>query len=282
MNWHLEPDDLRRYAASTLGVAQAASVEAHLLACGDCRAQVTAVADPAAVASMARVKQAVDARIDAPATSPVERVLRRLGVGRIDARIVAVTFSLLGSWLGASVVALAFAAVASATGPERAGFATFLVLAPLVPLAGVALAFGPRVDPTHELAVAAPVPSSRIVLLRALVVTVSAVAATAVLSLVLPGWSALAFAWLLPALALTGASLALGTVMHPGRAAVALGVVWLAGAGTGLVGAPRSTVESFVQGFAAFRPAGQLLAAVVAAASLATVTARHAAFETSR
>jgi hypothetical protein len=282
VNWHLEPDELRRYAASTLGTARAASVEAHLVACGECRARIATVVDPAAMASVARVKEAIDARIDAPAVGAVERVLSRLGVGRVDARIVAVTFTLLGSWLGASVVALAFVAVASATGPERAGYATFLVLAPLVPLAGVALTFGPRVDPTHELAVAAPVPSSRIVLLRALVVTFSAVAATAALSLVLPGWSALAFAWLLPALALTGASLALGTVLHPDRAAVALGVVWLAGAGAGLVGAPRTTVASFVQGFAAFRPAGQLLAALVAVASLALVTARHAAFETSR
>lgn len=282
MNWHLEPDDLRRYASSTLGGARAASVEAHLVACGECRAQIATVVDPAAMATVARVKQAIDARIDTPAVSPLERVLTRVGVGRVDARIVAVTFSLLGSWLGASVVALAFVAAASAAGPERAAFAAFLVLAPLVPLAGVALAFGPRVDPTHELAVAAPVPSSRIVLLRALVVTVTAVVATAAVSLVLPGWSALAFAWLLPALALTGASLAVGTLLHPGRAAVALGVVWLAGAGIGLVGAPRTSAESFVQGFAAFRPAGQLLAAAVAVLSVATVTMRHAAFETSR
>jgi hypothetical protein len=279
MNWHLEPAVVHRYAAGQLGASQAASVDAHMTACGACRALAAGVADGDV---LDRVKAGIDARIDMPPITAVERVARRLGVGTIDARIVAVTFTLLGSWLGASVLALSFAVVASAAGSERGGFAAFLVLAPLVPVAGVALAFGPRVDPAYEMAAAAPVPSTRIVLLRSLVVIGSALPAIALLSLALPGWSALAFAWLLPSLGLTAAALALGTVVAPARAAVGLGALWLVGAGVGLAGAPRSSVETFVEGFAAFRPAGQALFAVVAVLSVVMLSARHTAYEVAR
>ena len=113
---------------------------------------------------------------------------------------MSVSLSLAGSWLAASAVALAFAALATAAGSERAGFAAFLVIAPLVPMAGVALAFGPGLDPTYQITVAAPVSTARIVMLRSLAVVGAALPVIVALSVALPGWSALAFAWLLPAL----------------------------------------------------------------------------------
>ena len=46
------------------------------------------------------------------------------------------------------------------------GIGLFLALAPVLPVAGVAVAFGPRTDPLHEVAVAAPYSSFRLLLLR--------------------------------------------------------------------------------------------------------------------
>jgi hypothetical protein len=281
--WHVDATLLRRYRSDQLTDAQAASVEMHVTACPSCRAVVATegAADPATQAVAARVKLAIDERLDARRISWAESALRRLGVNDRDAGLVTATLSLHGSWLAACALVLGFAIVAAFTGPEKAGLAAFLVAAPLVPLAGVAVAFGPRVDPTYEIAMAASVPAARIILLRALAVTAPAVPVMLALSFLLPG-GLLAFAWLLPAVGLATASLALGTIVPLHRAAIGLAAAWAIGAAAGFAGAPRTTAEAFVQGFAAFRPSGQLLSAAVAAASLVLVAMRRAAFETGR
>jgi hypothetical protein len=281
--WHVDATLLRRYRSDQLTDAQAASVEMHVTACPSCRALIATegAAGPAAHAVAARVKRAIDERLDARRISWAESALRRLGVNDRDAGLVTATLSLHGSWLAACALVLAFAIVAAFTGPEKAGLAAFLVAAPLVPLAGVAVAFGPRVDPTYEIAMAASVPAARIILLRALAVTAPAVPVMLALSFLLPG-GLLAFAWLLPAVGLASASLALGTIVPLHRAAIGLAAAWAIGAAAGFGGAPRTTAEAFVQGFAAFRPSGQLLSAAVAAASLVLAAMRRAAFETGR
>jgi hypothetical protein len=279
MSWHLDPASVRRYRDGELAAGQFASIDTHLATCADCRAVVAADAD---IVALARVKVGIDARLDTPRVSLVERVLRAVGVAPVAARIMSVSLSLTASWLAASTVVLAFAALAASNGSGRAGFGAFLVAAPLVPMAGVALAFGPGLDPAHQITVAAPMPTARIILLRSLAVVAAAVPMILLVSIALPGWSTLAVAWLLPAFALGGASLALGTVVPVGRAAVALASVWLVGAAIGLSDAPRTSVEAFVHGFVAFRPAGQLLSLLVAAASVAVVSARRTAFETVR
>ena len=279
MSWHLDPASVRRYRDGELAAGQFASIDTHLATCADCRAVVAADAD---IVALARVKVGIDARLDTPRVSLVERLLRAVGVAPVAARIMSVSLSLTASWLAASTVVLAFAALAAANGSGRAGFGAFLVAAPLVPMAGVALAFGPGLDPAHQITVAAPMPTARIILLRSLAVVGAAVPMILLVSIALPGWSTLAVAWLLPALALGGASLALGTVVPVGRAAAGLGLVWLVGAAIGLSDAPRTSAEAFVHGFVAFRPAGQVLSLLVAAASVAVVSARRTAFETVR
>jgi hypothetical protein len=114
-----------------------------------------------------------------------------------------------------------------------------------------------------------------------LAVTAPAIPAIVFLSLVFP-IGPLAFAWLLPAVGLATASLALGTVIPLARAATALAALWLIAAGIGLAGAGRSGAEVLVTGFAAFRPSGQLLFALLSAVSLLLVTLRRAEFETAR
>ncbi|HWC11958.1 MAG TPA: hypothetical protein VG455_12130 [Acidimicrobiales bacterium] len=278
MNWHVDTAVLERYASDQLSDAGMASVELHVTGCPTCRSLVAARAEGGA---RARVKAALDDRLDAPPASWLERALPRAGVNESDARVVGATLALHWSWLAACVLTLAFVVLAAATGPERAGLAAFLVAAPLVPLAGVALAFGPRVDPTYEIATAASLPGTRIVLLRTLAVTAPAIPAIVVLSLFLPV-GPLALAWVLPALGLAAATLALGTIVPLARAAAALALLWLAGAGISLGGAPRTSAEAFVEGFAAFRPSGQLLFAAVTAAALVVVALRRSEFETVR
>ena len=278
MTWHVDTALLDRYASEALSAAGMASVEMHVTSCASCRSQVAARADTSA---QVRVKQALDQRLDTPRAGWTERALRLCGLSDADARIVDATLTLHGSWLVACVVTLAFVVLATTAGPERAGLAGFLLAAPLVPLAGVALAYGPRVDPTFEIATAATLPGARIVVLRTLAVTAPAIPAIAVLSLFLPV-GPLAFAWLLPAVGLAAASLALGTFMPLARAAMGLASLWMLGAGVGLAGAPRTSAEAFVGGVGAFRPSGQVLFAALGALSLVVAALRRAEFEIAR
>lgn len=281
MTWHVDTATLERYGADELSDAGMASVEMHVTTCSSCRTLVSSSASDAGAVAQQRVKRAIDDRLDTPPAGWMERALHRVGLGDGDARIVGAALSLHGSWLVASVLALTLVVLATAAGPQRAGLAVFLVVAPLLPLVGVTLAYGPRVDPTFEIATAATVSGIRIVLLRTLAVTVPAIPAIAALSVFLP-FGPLAFAWFLPALGLAAASLALGTVMSLTRATSALATLWLGGATLGLAGAPRVSAEEFVRGCAAFRPSGQLLFASVLVASVAMTVLRRAEFETAR
>ena len=278
MNWHVDTALLERYASDQLSDAGMASVELHVTGCPHCRSLVAARADGAA---RAQVKAALDERLDTPPTNVLRGALQRVGVNEVDARVVGATLALHWSWLAVCVLTLAFAVTAATTGAERVGLAAFLVAAPMVPLAGVGVAFGPRVDPTYEIATAAALPGTRIVLLRTLAVTAPVIPVIALLSLFLPV-GPLTFAWVLPALGLAAASLALGTIVPLARAAAGLALLWLAGAGVSLRGAPRSSAEAFVEGFAAFRPSGQLLFAGLTAAALGLVALRRSQFETAR
>lgn len=278
MTWHIDTQLLDRYASEELSAAGMASVEMHVTNCGVCRSQVAAGADTSV---QDRVKHALDDRLDTPPAGWIERALRVGGLSEADARIVGATLALHGSWLVACLLTLGFVVMAATAGPERAALAAFLVAAPLVPLAGVALAYGPRVDPTFEIATAATMPGARIVVLRTLAVTAPAIPAIALLSLLLPV-GPLSFAWLLPALGLATATLALGTIMPVVHAATGLAALWLAGAGVGLAGAPRTSAEAFVGGLAAFRPSGQVLFASLCALSLVVVALRRSELEIAR
>ena len=85
-------------------------------------------------------------------------------MGEDTARLLAATPSLSASWLG-SVAAAAFLAALAADSSPRALFA-FLTVAPMLPVAGVAAAYGRDADPAHEIAVASPYSMLRLLLLR--------------------------------------------------------------------------------------------------------------------
>src|SRR5439155_1248129 len=75
------------------------------------------------------------------------------------ARLLAATPSLRVSWFGATVVALGFSILAAYGKQDPL---MFLIVAPILPLAGVAAAFGPHVDPAYEVGLSCPVRTSRL------------------------------------------------------------------------------------------------------------------------
>lgn len=114
------------------------------------------------------------------------------------------------------------------------GIAVFLALAPVLPVAGVAVAFAPRTDPLHEVAVAAPYSSYRLLLVRSAAVLIATLALAVPAALLLPSSPWVAAGWLLPALALTCTSLALATRVDPVVSSAALVGGWLLLALSGL------------------------------------------------
>ena len=180
MQWHADPDAVSRYASDQLDEARMSSLEAHFLACGRCRALLSPLADAGA---LERVWSEIEEAIDAPRPGVVERALLRFGVPDHLSRLLAATPSLRLSWFAAVAVALAFAVLAAHGG--HPGLVMFLAMAPLIPVAGVAAAFGPGIDPTYEIGVAAPLRSFTQLLIRS--------AAVLVVSLVLIGVAALTF-----------------------------------------------------------------------------------------
>lgn len=224
--WHLDQGLVRHYVQATTDAVTAASVEAHLLRCADCRRSIAAQsADPASTARREAIWAGVVDRLDAPRVSVLERLLHRVGVHENDARLLAATPSLQVSWLAALLLVLGFA-VAAAHGADEAG-ALFLIFAPLLPVAGVAAAYGPAVDPAYELSTAAPYRATRLLLLRTVSVLAASLALSGVAALALPatGWSQAG--WLLPALGLTLTTLALSTRLSPAVAAGAVSMTWV-------------------------------------------------------
>jgi hypothetical protein len=228
MTWHVPPELLARYAGGDADQAQAFSVEAHLPACPRCREEVAALVDDDL---LTRSWEGIELRLDAPRRGPVEAGLARVGVPDHIARLLDATPALRLSWLLACAVVLLFAVWAASEHVH--GEYWFLVLAPLLPLAGVAAAYGPDVDPTYELGLAAPMPSSGLLLIRSLavLVTTGTMAAVAALALDGPQWSAAA--WLTPSLGLTLASLALSTRISPAAACGSLAALWVVATGAG-------------------------------------------------
>ncbi|WP_086784282.1 zf-HC2 domain-containing protein [Streptomyces caniscabiei] len=221
MSWHADDGDLREYAHGTLAAPRLWSVETHLAACADCRAALSAHVPPAEIsAGWARL----DAALDAPRPGPVESLLVRLGVADHTARLLAATPVLRGSWLGAVVLTLLLAVgVGVAASPLL-----LLATAPLLPLAGVAVSFGPALDPTYETAVVAPMHTFRLLMVRTVAVLATTTALSALASLALPSFGLAALGWLLPALALTSTGVALTARLGPVLAPVLVGTGWTA------------------------------------------------------
>jgi hypothetical protein len=260
MTWHVAEEDLRAYVRGDLAPPMLWSADTHLVACAECRARLASVSDPAALdAGWERL----DAELDAPRPGLFEGLLLKLGIADHTARLLAATPVLRRSWLMAVAAVLMMTVAASDELRSPHSPTLFLALAPLLPLAGVALAYGPAIDPTYETAVVSPLHGFRLLLVRTVAVLAVGLGVNGLATLALPGYGLAALAWLLPALALTATGLALTPRLGPVRAPVLTGAVWL-----GLLVLARTRAGEGAP-LAPFTAAGQGTAAAVAA--LATV-----------
>ncbi|HZN13903.1 MAG TPA: hypothetical protein VFB78_06540 [Acidimicrobiales bacterium] len=271
--WHATPDALADFATrpEQLDDTVAASLELHLLACDECRAAVAGAADTRALGDS---WDAVADRIDQPAPSPVERLLRRLGVSDNYARLVGATRALQVAWLAALAVVVV-ATVVGSRGTDTNG--AFLVFAPLIPVGAVAIAFAAGAEPAGETALVAPIAGAGLVMRRAVAVVSASFVLLVAGSLALPHLALADAAWVLPALGLSLGALALATWVRVETAAVALGIGWL-GALWGAALEVRG--HESVTELAPLAPAGQVACAALAVAAVAVLVVRRPTFAT--
>jgi hypothetical protein len=211
------------------------------------------------------------AELDAPARSKVERALLALRMPEPIARTLVATPALRRAWFVATGVALLFGLGAADTSKPGASLLMLLALAPMVPVVGVTLAYGPGSDPAHEVTLATPMSGLRLVLLRSTAVVACSMGAAGIATLLLRDKTWMSIAWLVPSLALPAVCLALSTYVPPRRAAVLVAVFWLV---------PLSVVNRNVTDeLVVFRQWGQLALAALAVGAAVVVSVRRETFD---
>ncbi|MFE6492188.1 zf-HC2 domain-containing protein [Streptomyces sp. NPDC057747] len=249
-HWHVSEELAGRYAAGSVPETDAWSVEKHVEACGGCAARLSSAvrARPEAGAALDAVRAGVlaavvaegvsEEEVSAEGASPREpaRGVRRRSPGaatRAGRLLWAAGPALRGPWLLALVlvavgaVALAYGAGAGAGEAVRP---LLLVVAPVLPLAGVALSYGRHADPMHEITAATPSGGVRLLLTRTAAVLAVSIPALTLAGAALPASAGRpgAAAWLLPGLAMTLAALALGSYVGCRTSATSVAVAWAA------------------------------------------------------
>ena len=169
---------------------------------------------------------AIGMELDAPRRGLVERAMRRVGMPERVSRLLVSTPALRRSWYLATVAAMVFALAAANPDSARENLTVFLMVAPLVPVAGVALAYGPVVDPMCEVSVATPLSGLRLVALRTMAVAGIALPVVALTALMIPPGPLTAGMWLVPSTALSAVCLALTTFVTPRTAAAIVATGW--------------------------------------------------------
>ncbi|ALO93847.1 Integral membrane protein [Streptomyces hygroscopicus subsp. limoneus] len=246
--WHVPDDQATRYAEGTLPDPDAWSLEKHVEDCARCASRVSAaVGGTAAGTVLAAVRaavlesapgaavseEAVPGRAamtpSAGAAGSTQAVLGgRPVVSRLARLLWAAGPAVRGAWLPA-VLGVAVAALVLSYGAGFPGArALLLAIAPVVPVAGVALSYGPHADPLHEVTAATPGGGLRLALTRTVAVLAVSLPLLTLTGLLLPASGApAAAAWLLPGLALALASLALASFVGCRAAAGVTGGGWL-------------------------------------------------------
>lgn len=213
--------------------------------------------------------RAISFELDAPVPSRTERVLQRVGFSSATARLVAATPALRRSWAAALLVVVLIGLSAASDNPDN--ISGMLVLAPLVPVLGVALAYGPSVDPVHDIGLATPMRGVRLITIRAATVVAVAVAVLCGAVLLSAASNALAVVWLLPALATTSLAVSLMTALSPRRAVIGVSVAWAM-----LVVVVQGATQDSL---AIFSPAAQVASAVAAVVAAAVTFKRREGFD---
>ncbi len=248
--WHVDAADLAAYGDGWLSGVAADSTEAHLLRCATCRSVLAA---RSATPERDRRWDLIAAEIDRPTPMGRAAAWLRLAVGTPE--LVVSALALLVGLLAVPVVL--------SIGNPRAGIAWFLAIAPAVPVAGAVLAYRVAADPAGEIAVASPLHSFRIVVMRTSVVLAAALPIGLLTSLLLPLPTSRLLGWLLPGLAFCAVVLAAGTRFDPAKVGVAVVIGWAGFVMSGFYRQRRVPIADAVQDIAVNRPALQASFAVI-------------------
>ncbi|MFS8199369.1 zf-HC2 domain-containing protein [Streptomyces sp. CWNU-52B] len=218
------------------------AVEAHLEACRVCRDRL-ACAVGAEVPAVASLVDTVWSRLEPRLADTAPMPRGRRWSARLSRWMTPTMVPWLAMAVAVSLLALLLDLTGSLTGPPTVpgpgpgpgfGFGSgsgsgevslVLLFAPVLPVLGVAASWSRGLDPAYELTAAAPRAGLYLVLRRT-----ASVLAVVVPALLVCGWvtGVMVAQWLLPCLAFTAATLALGGVLGVTRAAVGLGAVWAA------------------------------------------------------
>ncbi|ONI71079.1 hypothetical protein ALI144C_52005 [Actinosynnema sp. ALI-1.44] len=204
---HVSGDLVRRYANGDKGIPadQVWALEAHMETCASCRQLLASHAD-----GIAPLLDTVWAGLT-PAEVPAKR--RRLSTWITPAGF---------PWIGMTILIAAIAMLLDALTVLDTSFV--LLVAPVAPMLGVALAWNKNADPMYELVAGSPRAGLELVLRRTVGVLVVMIPALFLAGL--PGRVSPAL-WLLPSLAFTVGALVLGLLIGVTRASVVLAGVWL-------------------------------------------------------
>lgn len=218
--WHVDETLAASYAAGSASEPDAWSLERHVEACGACAVRVSAAARGGAAGP-------VLANVRAALLTSVTSAPPRIG---LTARLLwAAGPALRGAWLLA-VVLVAAGAVGLAYGADFTGARpVLLALAPVLPVAGVAVSYGGRADPLYEITASTPGGGLRLLLTRTAAVLAVSLPLLTATGAVLPASAGApgAAVWLLPGLALSLAALALGSYVGCRAAAAGISVAWV-------------------------------------------------------
>jgi hypothetical protein len=269
MNWHIPQQTVRAYVDGRVADADAWSVEAHLAACEQCRGVLAAEATqvPSLMSAVDESWPAVEAGL-----APQGRV-RRGSAWREVVVLVTAGPAARWAWLTASLVVLALAAGIGAVSPVTGGAELPLLglVAPLVPILGVAVSYGTGLDDAHEVIASTPGGGLRLLLMRSVTVLASSTVIALVAGIAVGYGSPVP--WLLASLALVVLTLALGSLIGVGRAAGVVGGGWAVAATVTTLSTPTHAVP--IPLTAEFAPVW--LAVAVAAAFVVAV--RRDAFD---
>ncbi|MBV7700764.1 zf-HC2 domain-containing protein [Streptomyces sp. TRM70350] len=196
------------------------ALEAHLEACGVCRDRLSAAvgAEAPAVATLVdTVWSGLERQLAATVTMPRRR--------RWSSRLSGWMTPVMVPWLAMAVSVTLLALLLDLLGPGSGEVSLVLLLAPVLPVLGVAASWSRGLDPAYELTASVPRAGLHLVLRRT-----TSVLAVVVPALLVGGWvtGVMVAQWLLPCLAFTSATLALGGVVGVTRAAASLVAVWAA------------------------------------------------------
>ena len=220
------------------------AVEAHLEMCRVCRDRLAAAVGagvPAVASLLDTVWSGLEPQLAVTATMPRRR--------RWSAPLSRWMTPTMVPWLAmvVGVTLLALLLDLSHTGPGEVSLV--LLLAPILPVLGVAVSWSRGLDPAYELTASVPRAGLHLVLRRT-----ASVLAVLVPALLVGGWATgvMVAQWLLPCLAFTATTLALGSVVGVTRAAVVLATVWAAVVVAPTLATSRTTIALQTDGLPAW------------------------------